>query len=334
MKERVLSGIQPTGFLHLGNYLGAINNWVKMQNQYECLFCIVDLHAMTVDHDPRHMISNIRSVATAYLASGLDPTKCHIFNQSQVIGHTELAWVFNCLTPLGWLNRMTQFKDKAGKHKEQASLGLYAYPVLQAADILIYQAHHVPVGEDQKQHIELCRDIAGAFNHRYGIDFFPLPEPQILGGATRVMSLRDGTKKMSKSDPSDYSRIHLTDDAETIALKVKKAKTDPHPLPSSLEEFEDRPEALNLLTIYAAITDSTIETLLAQYAGRNFSDFKTDLAEVLVEKLAPITKEYNRLLTDTKHLDQILSRGRDYAQTIASTTLEQVYDIAGLLRTP
>lgn len=334
MKQRILSGIQPTGSLHLGNYLGAIRNWVKLQDQYECLYCIVDLHAMSVDFDPQHMVRNIRSVAAAYLASGLDPEKCHIFNQSQVIGHTELAWVLNCLTPLGWLNRMTQFKDKAGKHKERASLGLYAYPVLQAADILIYKAHHVPVGEDQKQHVELCRDIAGAFNHRYKQDFFPLPEPQILGSATRVMSLRDGTSKMSKSDPSEQSRIHLTDDVDTIVLKVKKAKTDPQPLGGSLEEYEGRPEALNLVTIYAAMTDASLEDVINQFAGRNFSEFKPALAEVLVEHLAPIAAKYNELLQDTTYIDSILSQGRDYAQKIASKTIEEVYELTGLLRTP
>src|SRR5579863_5148786 len=255
--NRIFSGIQPTGNLHLGNYLGAIRNWVALQRDYECIFCIVDLHALTMPQDPAELRHSTREVTAAYIAAGIDVENCIIFNQSMVSAHAELSWLLSCLTPLGWLNRMTQFKEKAGKQRDMAGLGLYAYPVLMAADILGYKATHVPVGEDQKQHLELARDIAGAFNRRYGIDFFPLPEPQIFGAATRVMSLRDGTKKMSKSDSSDYSRINMTDDADAIALKIRKAKTDPHPLPASLEEARRRPEADNLIGIYAALADLT-----------------------------------------------------------------------------
>src|SRR5271156_4767789 len=265
--NRIFSGIQPTGNLHLGNYLGAIRNWVELQHGFECIFCIVDLHALTQPQDPAELRASTREVTAAYIAAGIDPEHCTIFNQSMVSAHTELAWLLGCLTPLGWLNRMTQFKEKAGKHRDMAGLGLFAYPVLMAADILAYKATHVPVGEDQKQHLELARDIAGAFNRRYGVDFFPLPEPQILGEATRVMSLRDGTKKMSKSDESDYSRINLTDDADTIALKIRKAKTDTDPLPDTLAALEKRPEADNLVTIYAALSDSTREKVLKEYAG-------------------------------------------------------------------
>src|SRR5437899_9176562 len=255
--RRIFSGIQPTGNLHLGNYLGAIRNWVALQHDYECIFCIVDLHALTQPQDPAELCASTREVTAAYIAAGIDPERCIIFNQSMVAAHTELAWLLGCITPLGWLNRMTQFKEKAGKHRENAGLGLYAYPVLMAADILLYKATHVPVGEDQKQHLELARDIAGAFNRRYGVEFFPLPEPQIFGAATRVMSLRDGSKKMSKSDSSDYSRINMTDDAAMVELKVRKAKTDPEPLPDSEAGLAARPEAANLLGIYAALADAT-----------------------------------------------------------------------------
>src|SRR5579885_1707688 len=249
--NRIFSGIQPTGNLHLGNYLGAIRNWVALQREYDCIFCIVDLHALTLPQDPKELRAQTREVTAAYIAAGIDPEACIIFNQSAVAAHAELAWLLGCLTPLGWLNRMTQFKEKAGKQRDNAGLGLYAYPVLMAADILLYKATHVPVGEDQKQHLELSRDIAGAFNRRFNVEYFPLPEPQIFGTATRVMSLRDGTKKMSKSDTSDYSRINMTDDADSIALKIRKAKTDPHPLPATEKEAEARPEAANLLGIYA-----------------------------------------------------------------------------------
>src|SRR5918912_2991185 len=275
--NRIFSGIQPTGNLHLGNYLGAIRNWVALQNDYECIFCIVDLHALTQPQEPEELRAHTREVTAAYIAAGIDPERCIIFNQSAVPAHSELGWLLGCLTPLGWLNRMTQFKEKAGKQRELAGLGLYAYPVLMAADILAYKATHVPVGEDQKQHLELARDIAGAFNRRYEREFFPLPEPQIFGEATRVMSLRDGTKKMSKSDASDYSRINMTDDADTVALKIRKAKTDPAPLPESVEGLQGRPEAENLLSIYAALTDESLEQAVAQYAGRNFSEFKEAL---------------------------------------------------------
>src|SRR5580700_7084830 len=274
--NRIFSGIQPTGNLHLGNYLGAIRNWVTLQKDFECIFCIVDLHALTLPQDPDELRASTREVTSAYIAAGIDPERCTIFNQSGVPAHTQLAWLLACLTPLGWLNRMTQFKEKAGKNREMAGLGLYAYPVLMAADILAYKATHVPVGEDQKQHLELARDLAGAFNRRYECQFFPLPEPQIFGAATRVMSLRDGTKKMSKSDSSDYSRINMTDDADAIALKIRRAKTDPEPLPATQAELEARPEADNLVGIYAALTDQSREAVLGQVAGQNFSVFKME----------------------------------------------------------
>src|SRR5580658_8817992 len=272
--NRIFSGVQPTGNLHLGNYLGAIRNWVVLQADYQCIFCIVDLHALTLPQDPAELRASTREVTAAYIAAGIDVEHCIIFNQSMGSPHAELAWLLSCLTPLGWLNRMTQFKEKAGKHRDNASLGLYGYPVLMAADILGYKATHVPVGEDQKQHLELARDIAGAFNRRYERDVFPLPEPQIFGAATRVMSLRDGAKKMSKSDTSDYSRINMTDDADAIALKIRRAKTDPEPLPASLAALEARPEADNLIGIYGALADLPREAALARFAGQNFSQFK------------------------------------------------------------
>src|SRR3954449_9734580 len=276
--NRIFSGIQPTGNLHLGNYLGAIRNWVALQHDYGCIFCIVDLHALTLPQEPDELRQATREVTAAYIAAGVDPERCIIFNQSMVAGHAELAWLLGCLTPLGWLNRMTQFKEKAGKQRDNAGLGLYAYPVLMAADILAYKATHVPVGEDQKQHLELARDIAGAFNRQYGREFFPLPEPQIFGAATRVMSLRDGTKKMSKSDASDYSRINMTDDADAIAQKIRKAKTDPEPLPATIAALEARPEADNLVGIYAALSDLSREQALARFGGQNFSTFKEALS--------------------------------------------------------
>src|SRR5215472_12953966 len=263
--NRIFSGVQPTGNLHLGNYLGAIRNWVALQKDYDCIFCIVDLHALTVPQDPAQLKAQTREVTAAYIASGIDPGRCVIFNQSMVPGHAELTWLLSCLTPLGWLNRMTQFKEKAGKQREEAGLGLYAYPVLMAADIILYKATHVPVGEDQKQHLELARDIAGAFNRRYGVEFFPLPEPQIFGAGTRVMSLRDGTKKMSKSDTSDYSRLNMTDAADAIALKIKKAKTDPQPLPTAIADLDCRPEADNLIGIYAALSGLSREQAVARF---------------------------------------------------------------------
>lgn len=330
MKARVLSGIQPTGSLHLGNYLGAIRNWVPFQGTHECFFCIVDLHALTVPQVPGELRSSTRQTAAAYIASGINPEKSHLFVQSQVAAHTQLGWLLSCFTPLGWLNRMTQFKEKAGKQKEMAVLGLYSYPVLMAADILLYQASHVPVGEDQKQHLELARDIAGAFNRHYGQDFFRLPEPFMIGPATRVMSLRDGTAKMSKSDPSEYSRIHLTDSADEIALKIRKAKTDPDSLPGSVEGLRGRPEAENLLSIYSALVGKTLEESCHQWGGSSFSSFKTGLTEVLIEILEPLGKEMSRLLGDVVYLDKILQEGAQQARALADQTLKQVYEIVGI----
>jgi tryptophanyl-tRNA synthetase len=331
--NRIFSGIQPTGNLHLGNYLGAIRNWVVLQKDYECIFCIVDLHALTLPQDPAELRASTREVTAAYIASGIDPERCTIFNQSMVPAHTELAWLLGCLTPLGWLNRMTQFKERtAGKNREMAGLGLYAYPVLMAADILLYKATHVPVGEDQKQHLELARDLAGAFNRRYERDFFPLPEPQIFGTATRVMSLRDGTKKMSKSDTSDYSRINMTDDADTIALKVRRAKTDPEPLPAVITELERRPEADNLIGIYGALSGLSREDALARFAGQNFSRFKEALSELAVEVLGRIGGEMRRLMADPGYIDSVLRRGAEHAKTIAGPVLREAQEISGLLR--
>ncbi len=330
--NRIFSGIQPTGNLHLGNYLGAIRNWVALQKDYDCIFCIVDLHALTQPQDPDELRAATREVTAAYIAAGIDPERCIIFNQSMVSAHAELAWLLGCLTPLGWLNRMTQFKEKAPKQREMAGLGLYGYPVLMAADILLYKATHVPVGEDQKQHVELARDIAGAFNRRYERDFFPLPEPQIFGEATRVMSLRDGTKKMSKSDTSDYSRINMTDDAELIALKIRRAKTDPEPLPASIAALDARPEADNLVVIYAVLAGISREAALARFAGQNFSTFKEALSALSVEVLGRIGGEMRRLLTDPGHIDAVLRRGAERAAAIAMPVLREVQDITGLLR--
>jgi tryptophanyl-tRNA synthetase len=330
--NRIFSGIQPTGNLHLGNYLGAIRNWVALQRDYECIFCIVDLHALTLPQDPAELRQSTREVTAAYIASGIDPENCIIFNQSMVPAHAQLAWLLGCLTPLGWLNRMTQFKEKAGKQRDMAGLGLYAYPVLMAADILLYKATHVPVGEDQKQHLELARDVAGAFNRRYEQDFFPLPEPQIFGTATRVMSLRDGTKKMSKSDTSDFSRINMTDDADTIDLKIRRAKTDPNPLPLTIAELEERPEADNLVGIYAALSDRSREDVLGQVAGQNFSVFKMNLTQVAVEVLGRIGGEMRRLMADPGQIDRILRHGAERANDIAAPILREVEDITGLLR--
>jgi len=330
--NRIFSGIQPTGNLHLGNYLGAIRNWVALQHDYECIFCIVDLHALTLPQNPDELRQATREVTAAYIAAGIDPERCIIFNQSMVSAHAELAWLLGCLTPLGWLNRMTQFKEKAPKQRDSAGLGLYAYPVLMAADILLYKATHVPVGEDQKQHVELARDIAGAFNRRYERDFFPLPEPQIFGEATRVMSLRDGTRKMSKSDTSDYSRINMTDDAELIALKIRRAKTDPEPLPHTIEALETRPEADNLISIYAALADMNREAALARFAGQNFSTFKEALSGLAVDVLGQIGGEMRRLLAEPGHIDRILRHGSERAATIAMPVLREVQEITGLLR--
>jgi tryptophanyl-tRNA synthetase len=330
--NRIFSGIQPTGNLHLGNYLGAIRNWVALQHDYECIFCIVDLHALTLPQNPDELRQATREVTAAYIAAGIDPERCIIFNQSTVSAHAELAWLLGCLTPLGWLNRMTQFKEKAGKQRENAGLGLYAYPVLMAADILLYKATHVPVGEDQKQHVELARDIAGAFNRRYERDFFPLPEPQIFGEATRVMSLRDGTKKMSKSDTSDYSRINMTDDADAVALKIRRAKTDPEPLPHTIEALEKRPEADNLVSIYAALADLNRGAALARFAGENFSTFKEALSGLAVDVLGRIGGEMRHLLAEPGHIDQILRHGSERAAAIAMPVLREVQEITGLLR--
>src|SRR5256714_7511858 len=311
--NRIFSGIQPTGNLHLGNYLGAIRNWVALQHDYECIFCIVALRALTLPQDPAELVASTREVTAAYIAAGVDPERCIIFNQSMVSAHAELAWLLACLTPLGWLNRMTQFKEKGGKNRDLAGLGLYAYPVLMAADILVYKATHVPVGEDQKQHLELARDIAGAFNRRYECEFFPLPEPQIFGTATRVMSLRDGTKKMSKSDSSDYSRINMTDDTDVITLKIRRAKTDPEPLPAAISDLEHRPEADNLIGIYAALSGLSRETALGRFAGQNFSVFKDALSELAVAELGRIGREMRRLTADRAYIDGVLHRGAERA---------------------
>ena len=332
-KNRILSGVQPSGDLHLGNYLGAIKNFVSLQKDYECFFCVVDLHAITVWQDPKELAQKTREVTAAFIASGIDPDENILFAQSQVPQHSQLAWIFNCVARMGWLNRMTQFKDKAGKDRENVSVGLFSYPILMAADILIYLATHVPVGEDQKQHLELTRDIAQKFNNDFSTDLFPIPEPLIFGEATRVMSLRDGTKKMSKSDPSDYSRIMLNDNVDSIVQKIKKAKTDPHPLPATKEEAEKRPEALNLITIFAALSDQSTDTVLEQYSGKEFSLFKKDLADLAAEKLQPISKEVTKLMSDQDYLDQIMKTGKDKAIAVAEPVLTKVYDIVGFANT-
>jgi tryptophanyl-tRNA synthetase len=340
-KQRVFSGVQPTGNLHLGNYLGAVVKFVELQTNYDCIYCVVDLHAITVWQDPKELPRAIREVTAAFIASGIDPTKHVVFNQSQVAEHAELAWIFNCVARLGWLNRMTQFKEKAGKDRENASVGLYAYPNLMAADILVYRATHVPVGDDQKQHLELARDIAQKFNndfgesigaHGFGETFFPQPEPLIQGPATRVMSLRDGTKKMSKSDPSDQSRINLTDDADTIALKVRRAKTDPEALPGEIKGLEGRPEADNLVGIYAALAGKAKADVLTEFGGAQFSTFKAALTDLLVTKLSPITAEMRRLVADPVYIDSILADGSARAQAVAAETMKAVKDIVGLIR--
>ena len=339
---RVFSGMQPTGNLHLGNYLGAMVQWVAMQETHECIFCVVDMHAITVWQDPLELKDQIRAVTAAYLAAGIDPKKSILFNQSQVPEHAELAWVFNCVARLGWLNRMTQFKEKAGKDRENASVGLYAYPVLMAADILAYRATHVPVGDDQKQHLELSRDIAQKFNNdfapsiqRAGFEdgiYFPLPEPVIMGPATRVMCLRDGTKKMSKSDPSDLSRINMTDDADTIARKVQKAKTDPEPLPTEEAGLANRPEADNLVGIYAALAGIAKADVLGEFGGAQFSAFKKALADVAVSRIAPVNAEMTRLLADPAEIDRTLADGARRARAIAGPIMNDVRDIVGFLR--
>ncbi|MEJ6403929.1 tryptophan--tRNA ligase [Yoonia sp. 2307UL14-13] len=329
---RVFSGIKPSGGLQLGNYLGAIKRFVQMQDEMETVYCVVDLHAITVWQDPKELANGTREVAAGYLAAGLDPTKSILFNQSQVAAHAELGWIFNCVARMGWMNRMTQFKDKAGANAEKVSLGLYAYPSLMAADILLYHATHVPVGEDQKQHVELTRDIAAKFNHDFKTDFFPMTEPIIDGPATRVMNLRDGTKKMSKSGESDMERVNMTDDADTIVKKFKKAKTDPEPLPDTLEGLKDRPEARNLVDIYAALNDSTPDAVIGEYAGAGWGRFKPALADLAVSKLAPIADEMARLMDDPTEIDKVLKNGADRARAIADPVLAQTYDIVGFLR--
>ncbi len=340
-QELVFSGVQPTGNLHLGNYLGAITRFVTMQENYSCIYCVVDLHAITVPQDPRLLKDQIREVTAAFIAAGIDPKKNIVFNQSQVPQHAELAWVFNCVARMGWLNRMTQFKEKAGKDRENASVGLFAYPTLMAADILVYRATQVPVGDDQKQHLELSRDIAQKFNNDWadmiadlghGEAYFPQPEPLIQGPATRIMSLRDGTRKMSKSDPSDYSRINLTDNADMIAQKVRKAKTDPEPLPSALEGLEGRPEADNLVGIFAALRDIPRQSVLDEFGGSQFSTFKSALVDLAVDKLAPIAGEMRRLTADPGHIDAVLADGSARAEAIASKTMNDVRDILGFVR--
>src|ERR1044071_7694180 len=332
-KPLVFSGMQPTNTLHLGNYLGALRNWVKLQEKMRCIYCVVDMHALTVETDAKALAQATRAVTAAYIAAGVDPKRSILFNQSQVAAHAELAWVFNCVARLAWLNRMTQFKEKAGKNRENASIGLYAYPVLMAADILIYKATHVPVGEEQKQHLELTRDIAIKFNNDFNAaDFFPVTEPLIFGAATRVMSLRDGTKKMSKSDPSDFSRINLTDDADAIAGKIRRAKTDPHPMPDTAADAEKRPDADNLLGIYAALADKEKDTVIKEFAGRQFSEFKNALTELAVAKLGPVGAEMQRLMKDPGHVDTVMRNGAERARALAEPILVEVYRTVGFLK--
>ena len=331
--DRIFSGVQPSGNLHLGNYLGAIRNFARLQNDFDGIYCIVDLHAITVWQEPADLVASTREVTAAFVAAGVDPESSIIFNQSQVAAHAQLAWIFNCVTRLGWLNRMTQFKEKAGKHRENASVGLYVYPDLMAADILVYKATHVPVGDDQKQHLELSRDIAQKFNHDFGVEFFPMIEPLIQGEATRVMSLRDGTKKMSKSDPSDASRINMTDGADDIAKKMRRARTDPEPLPDTPDGLADRPEAANLVGIFAALNDKTSDEVIAEYGGKGFAEFKSALADLAIAQLGPIGAEMQRLTGDPGHIDAILASGAERARAIAEPILDEVHQIVGLLKT-
>ncbi len=332
MAKKIFSGVQPTGNLHLGNYLGAIKNFVELNNdnQNKCVFCVVDLHAITVKQDPKELRNNIRETVATFIASGIDPSKSIIFNQSKVTAHSETAWILSCVARMGWLNRMTQFKEKAGKDKEKASVGLYSYPVLMAADILLYDATHVPVGDDQKQHLELCRDIAQKFNNDFGVeDFFNIPEPLIQKEFSRIMSLKDGLKKMSKSDESDLSRINLTDTKDQIINKIKKAKTDSLPLPSNVEELSKRPEALNLIGMYSSLNNSSLEETIKNFSGKNFSDFKNSLSQLMVDKIDPISLEIRKLLNDSDYLDQILSEGIEKAQEIASQKVKKIHEIIG-----
>lgn len=331
LKGRIFSGAQPSGNMHLGNYLGAFRNWARLQDEYEALYCVVDMHAITVWQDPAELQNQIREAAAAYMASGVDPSRSILYNQSKVAGHAELAWVFNCVARLGWLNRMTQFKDKAGKNREKASVGLYIYPNLMAADILLYKATHVPVGADQKQHLELTRDIAQKFNNDFGIDLFPLTEPVIMGEGARVMSLRDGSKKMSKSEPSDMTRINLNDDADTLANKIRKARTDAEPLPGKADQLEERPEAANLIGIYAALMDISRDAVCAEFEGKGFGDFKKALTDVVVAKLAPITEEMARLQNDPAYIDSVLKDGAERASALAEPVLAEVKKAVGFL---
>lgn len=328
----VFSGMQPTNTLHLGNYLGALRNWVKMQDHMPCIYCVVDMHAITQEQDSKNLAHATREVAAAYIAAGVDPKRSILFNQSQVSAHAELAWVFSCVARMGWLNRMTQFKEKAGKHRENSSVGLFIYPNLMAADILVYRATHVPVGEDQKQHLELTRDIAQKFNLDFDApDFFPLPEPVIVGPATRVMSLRDGSKKMSKSEESEYSRINLTDDADTIVQKIRKARTDPESLPEHLDGLKDRAEAENLVNIYAALAEITPEAVIAEHGGAQFSSFKTVLGDLAVSKLNPLAAKMRRLLADPAEIDKVLKEGAARADAIATPVMEEVRRLVGFV---
>ena len=332
MLKKIFSGVQPTGNLHLGNYLGAIKNFVTLNNdiQNKCVFCVVDLHAITINQDPEDLRKNIYETVATFLASGIDPKKSTIFNQSKVSAHSEAAWILSCTAKIGWLNRMTQFKEKAGKDKEKASIGLYSYPILMAADILLYDTTHVPVGDDQKQHLELCRDIAQKFNNDFGVDdFFKVPEPLIQKEFSRIMSLKDGLKKMSKSDPSDLSRINMTDEKDQIINKIKKAKTDPLPMPLSVDELDKRPEAKNLIGIYSSITGSNLENSINQFSGKNFSEFKDNLSQVVVDKIIPISTEIKKLLHDKKYLDKILSEGAEKASNIASQKIKKIHEIVG-----
>ena len=332
MSKKIFSGVQPTGNLHLGNYLGAIKNFVELNNDNtnECIFCVVDLHAITVKQDPEELKKNIRETVATFIASGIDPKKSIIFNQSGVAAHSEGAWILSCVARMGWLNRMTQFKEKAGKDKEKASIGLYAYPVLMAADILLYDATHVPVGDDQKQHLELCRDIAQKFNNDFEVeDFLKVPDPLIQKQFSRIMSLKDGSKKMSKSELSDLSRINLTDDKDQIITKIKKAKTDPLPMPSDIKELEGRPEAQNLIGIYSSLSNSTLETSIEKYSGKNFSEFKKELSELVVNKIMPISEEIKKLLKDQVFLDSILLDGVEKAEKIASKKIKKIKEILG-----
>jgi tryptophanyl-tRNA synthetase len=331
--QRVFSGVQPTGNLTLGNYLGAIRHFVPLQEQYDSLYCVVDMHAITIWQNPEELRDATRSVTAAFLACGLDPDQSILFNQSQVSGHAELAWIFNCVARMGWLNRMTQFKEKAGKNRENASTGLFVYPNLMAADILLYRGTHVPVGEDQKQHLELARDIAMKFNNDWERpDFFPLPDPLIMGEATRVMSLRDGTKKMSKSDPSDLSRINLNDDSDAIATKIRKAKTDPNPLPDTVEGLSGRPEADNLVGIYAALEGTSKTSVIERFAGKGFAEFKPALSDMAIEKLSPITARMRQYMDDKAEIDRILHKGSEKARALAEPILKDVYDAIGFVR--